>query len=162
MTAPVSETKEFDEAVDAAFDLVKRILDSLKAESPGGKKITLEELLHTVTDGQVRQSIMDMWNSVQELLRGGKFDIFELLSQAGEAIMDLVGVMAAAFSDGRLTPDEILNGVTDGHIHEGIQKAIDGAEKIPDELTGLSPLKMVRVFSRILQRLRELREAMPA
>lgn len=161
MTAP-SSTKEFDEAADAAFDLVKRVMDSLKEESPGGKKITLEEILHTVTDGQVRQSLMDLWNSVQSLLRGGKFDLFDLLAQAGEAVMDFVGVLASAFADGRLTPDEIVNGVTDGHIRDGLLKAIEGAEKIPGELTGLNPLAMVRVFSRVLQRLRELREAVPA
>lgn len=157
MSGP-SKTKEFDEALTAVFDLAERVMASLKGDSPGGKKITLDEFLHTVTDGQVRQSLMDFWNAIESLMKGGKFDLFELLTNAGEAIMDLVGVIQDALSDGRLTPDEIVNGVTDGHIREGITAAIEGAEKIPGELTGLSPLEMVRIFQKVLTRLRGMKE----
>lgn len=159
---PPSETKEFDEAVNGFFGVAEKILESLQPGSKGGKKITLDELLHSVTDGQVRQSIQEFWDAIQKLLKGGKLDVFDLLTTAGEAIMDLVGTMVDAFADGRLSPDEIVNGVTDGHIRDELLAAIEGIERVPAELTALSPLKMVRQFQRITSRLQQLREKMPA
>lgn len=154
--------KELDEALDAGWDVAGRIVDGLSSASPGGKQLTLDELLHTVTDGQVRQSLSEMYDSILTMVTSGKKpDLFEMLAKVGEAVTGMVGVFSEALSDGRLTPNEIVNGVTDGHIREGLQRAIDGAEKIPAELSKLGPLGVIMLAKKNLGRLRELKKKLP-
>lgn len=152
MTAPAG-TRELDEAIDYLFDAAIKIKNALAETSPGGKTVTLDELLSTVSDGAVRESISNMWDAIEAITRGGKVDIFDLIPKATDVVLDLLGTLRDALADRRVTLDEILSGVTDGGIRADLQRAIEGIEKVPAELQGLDMWKMIALVQKIAAKL---------
>jgi hypothetical protein len=152
MTAP-SATKELDEALDAGFDFAIRIKKALSASSPGGKTVTIDELMDTVSDGAVRESIEDFWNSIAAIVAGKRPEIGELARTIIGATLDLLGTLRDALADGKVTADELLHGITDGNIRDELKRAIDGLDKIPAELQGMDMWKMIGLVQRISAKL---------
>jgi hypothetical protein len=152
MTAP-SATKELDEAIDAGFDLAIRIKKALSESSPGGKTVTLDELMDTVSDGAVRESIEDFWNAITAIVAGQRPEAGELARTIIGATMDLLGTLRDALADNKVTADELLHGITDGNIREELKRAIDGLDKIPGELQGMDMWKMIALVQKISAKL---------
>lgn len=155
MTA-ASGTQELDQVIDYLFGAVIRIKDSRAAGSPGGKSITLDELLSTVSDGAVRESFSNLWDAIEAIVKGGKVDIFDLIPKATDAVLDLLGTLRDALADKRVTIEEILSGITDGGIREDLRRALEGIEKIPAEIQGLDMWKMIGLVQKIAAKLPQL------
>lgn len=155
MTKP-SSTKELDEALDAAFDLAIAIKKSMAPGGPGGKQITLDEILSTVTDGSLKESVVALVDAIEGLIRGERLDLFALIPTVTDALLDFMGTLRDALADRRVSPDEILHSVTTGDVRPELKKAIEGAAKIPDELSGLDMWKMMSLMQRVAGRLPEL------
>ena len=152
MTAP-SSTPELDQVIDAGLDFAIRIKNMLSATSPGGKTVTLDELLDTVSDGNVRESIAQLWDVVSEIVRNPDADKFQLIGPVIEAIRDFLGTIRDALADRRVTLDELLHGVTDGEIRQSLKDAIEGLDKIGTELKGLDMWKLFGLVQKIAAKL---------
>lgn len=148
MTAP-APASILNAAVEALFGAAIKIKRSLDPDSPGGSSITLNELLDTVSDGAVRESIQAVWDSIHSLVRGERVDVFDLITKVANALLDLLGTLRDALADGRITPDEILHGITDGGIRTDLKVVLDNIGKLPAELQGLDMWKMIALFQRI-------------
>lgn len=157
MTAP-SGIDETIEVLDAGFATAIRLKNMLTAGSPGGKQATLDELLSTVTDGEMKDSIRNLVDAVEKIVKGSKVDLFELIPVVVQAILDFLTTLKAALEDKRIAPEEILHGVTDGDLRPELSKAIEGIDKIPAELKGMDMMKMFAIFQRITQYLPKLTE----
>ena len=155
MTAP-GGTPELNEAIDAGFDVALRIKKAMAADSAGGKQVTLDEMLHSVSDGDVRASMQKLVNAIESIVRGERPDIFDLIPTVVEAILEFLGVLRDALADKRITPDEILAGVSTQGLRPVLQKAIDGLDKIPGEMSGMDMWKMMGLVQRVTARLPEL------
>lgn len=150
---PASSTKNLDEAVDYLFDAAIKIKRSSAADSPGGATITLDELLSTISDGAVKESISNMWETIGQLTRGDQISPVELVKQAVNVLLDLLGTLRDALADGRITKDEVLHGITDGGIRKDLSNALDGIGDIPAELQGLDMWRMIALVQRIMTKL---------
>lgn len=155
MTAP-SATKELDEALDAGMKVALRIKQAMAENSENGKQVTLEEMLHTVSDGDVRASIQKLVDAIEGIVHGEKVDIFDLIPTVVEAILEFLGTLRDALADKRVTPDEILNGVSTQGLRPELQRAIDGLDKIPGELQGMDMWKMIALVQKIAAYLPQL------
>lgn len=156
MTTAVSPTKEFDEATDAVLNLALRAKKMFAETGPGGKNATLDEIVGTISDGKIKAVFTDLLDSVLDIVHGGHVDVMGTLKKVSDAVLELVGSLQEALRDGKVTPDEIVRGVTDSGIRADLLLAIEGADKIPDELSGLSPWMMIGTLQRIMARLPEL------
>lgn len=152
MTAPAG-TKELDEAIDYLFGAAIKIKNAVAEGSPGGKAVTLDELLSTVSDGAVKESIGNMWDAIEQITRGGRVDIFDLIPKATEVVLDLLGTLRDALADKRVTIDEILSGISDKGISDELRRALEGIEKVPAELSGLDMWKMIALVQKIAAKL---------
>jgi hypothetical protein len=149
-----SPTKELDEALDAGFDFAIRIKRALSASGPGGTTVTLDELMSTVTDGAVKESIREFWDAITAITAGERPEVAELARTVIGAVMDLLGTVRDALADdGRVTADELLHGITDGGIRDELSRAIEGLDKIPGELQGMDMWKMIALVQRISAKL---------
>lgn len=155
MTTP-SSTKELDEALDAGFDFAIRIRKALAEGGPGGKTVTLDELMDTVSDGAVKESIREFWDAIAAIIGGERPNAGELARTVIGATMDLLGTVRDALADGRVTADELLHGITDGNIREELKRAIEGLDRIPSELQGMDMWKMIALVQRISAKLPQL------
>ena len=144
MTA-ASGTQELDQVIDYLFDSTIKIKNARAEGSPGGKSITLDELLSTVSDGAVRESFSNLWDAIEAIVKGGKVDVFDLIPKATDAVLDLLGTLRDALADSRVTVEEILSGITDKGIREDLRRALEGIEKIPAELQGLDKIGRAHV-----------------
>ena len=146
-TAP-SATPELDEVIDATFALVIRLKTAVAEESPGGSRMTLDELLTSVTDGRVRTSIQSLISVIEDLVQGGRPDALQLIETVITAVLEFIGHLREAISDGFQVSD-LLAGVTDGDLREDLRRAFDGIEKIQLELTGLNMWVMFALVQRV-------------
>lgn len=150
-----SAIKDLDAALDAALDLAIRIRRSLSDASPGGKKITIDELLDGVTDGKLTKSLRDLVDAVEATIAGHGPGVWELLPKVGAAAMELMGHLRDALADGRITLDDIVQGVSDGHVREGLANAVAAAQRLPSELDQLSPWALIGTIQRVIGRLHD-------
>lgn len=152
MTAPAGLTETI-EALDGGMEVAVRLRHAIAETGPGGKKVTLDEMLHTVSDGEVKDTIRNLYAAVEQLIqnRGGNFSaILDLIPTLVEAVLDFLQTLRVALQDRRVTPDEILAGVSTKGMRPALQKAIDGADKIPAELKGLDFGKMMQLMNRVM------------
>lgn len=149
VTGMSTPTREFNEAIDGLFGLILRIKEARADTGPGGTRITLDELVYTVTDGAVKESIQTLWNMIERVVQGDRVSPLDLIQEVAEAGLDLLGTLRDALADGRVTAQEILAGVTDGPIREELGRAIDGVEKVPAELQDLDMWKMIALVQKI-------------
>lgn len=152
MTAPVG-TKELDEAIDYLFDAAIKIKNARATGSPGGTTITLDELLSTVSDGAVKESIRNLWDAIEQITHGGGVDIFDLIPKVTEVLLDLLGTLRDALADKRVTIDEILSGISDQGISDELRRALEGIEKVPAELQGLDMWKIIALAQKVAAKL---------
>lgn len=146
-------TPELDQAIDYLFNAAIKIKNALVETSPGGKAVTLDELLSTISDGAVKESISSMWDAIEQIAHGGKVDIFDLIPKATEVVLDLLGTLRDALADKRVTVDEILSGISDQGISDELRRALEGIEKVPAELSGLDMWKMIALVQKIAAKL---------
>jgi len=149
MTAAPATVSVLNSAVDALFSTAVRIKRALDPASPGGSSITLEELLDTVSDGKVRESIQVAWDAIAGLIHGDPENVFDLITKVASALLDMLGTLRDALADGHVTADEILHGITDGDIRAELKTVLDNLSKLPAELQGLDMWKMIALFQRI-------------
>lgn len=147
MTAP-APTKELDAAIDAAFGFALSIKQAMAPGSPGGKTITLDELLHTVTDGNVRTSVQNLLNAIESIVKGGHVDVVAVFKLGVVAVLDFVTNLSAAMKGG-FNPEELLAGVTDGTVRTSLQEVIDGVGQLPAEIKGLDMWGIMGIFQRV-------------
>lgn len=146
-----SGTKELDEALDAGFGLAVSLKNAL---SDG--RVTTDEILESVTDGQVRASVRNLTSAVEAIVHGGSIDIANLAGVVIDAVTDFLGNLKSALADGRVSLDELLHTVVDGNIKEQLRVAVEGAEKIPEELSDLDFKKIMALFQKISKWIPEL------
>lgn len=137
-------TPELNEAIDGGLGLAVRMKDAL-----ADGKITLDELVQSVSNGKVRGSIEALYNSIDSLLHGGKPDWSQLLEQVASAALDFISNLSIAIKRDGFQVTDLLDGVSDGGVRTDLQKAMDGAEKIPDEISHIGMADMFALFQRV-------------
>lgn len=147
MTAP-SATPETNELIDGLFPVLISLRESISAESEAGTRVTLNELLHSVSDGRVRGTVTNLVEMIERLISGERPDILILVNGVLDALKDFIANMQKALADG-FDVSDLLYGVSDQGLRENLKKAIDGIEKVPGELKGLDMFKMFNLFQRI-------------
>jgi len=137
-------TPELNEAIDGGLGLAVRIKDAL-----ADKKLTLDELVQSVSNGRVRASISNLYNSIEALIHGAQPNWSDLLQQAMAAALDFITNLSVAIKRDGFQVTDLLEGVSDQGVRDDLQKAVDGAEKIPDEISHINMMDMFALFTRV-------------
>jgi hypothetical protein len=148
----VASTQQLEEVLDAGFSLAAAVRQATSAESPGGTRVTLNELLTSVTDDEVRGAIRDLVERIDELA-SGKGDLIALISAAASALVEFLATLKVALAGGRVTPAELLEGITQGRVRPELQKALDRIWEIPLELQTLDFGGVMRIAQIALTKL---------
>lgn len=153
MTAPATGLTETLEALDGGMEVIVRLKHAIAAASPGGKQVTLDEMLHTVSDGELKDSIKNLYAAVEKMVAAHAISfsgVLELLPVVSDAIVDFLHTLKNAIQDRHIDPNEVLEGVSTEGLRPALQKAIDGAEKIPAELKGMDFSKSMQLMNRAM------------
>lgn len=146
-----TSTKELDEALQAGFSLAVSLKNAL-----ADGKVSIDEILESVTDGKVRDSISRLINVIEAIVHGDAPELPILAGNVIDAVVDFLGHLKDALADGKVTLDEILHTVVDGDVRVELTNAIEGASKIPEELSGLDVWKIMALFQTISKWIPEL------
>ncbi|MGH3988801.1 MAG: hypothetical protein ACRDTZ_16045 [Pseudonocardiaceae bacterium] len=146
------------EALDGAMEVGVRLRRAMASSSAGGKQVTLEEILHSVSDGELRNSTKNLADIIETLVQRRQIDVFAIIPQVVEALLDWLNVLRAALQDRKLDPSELLAGVSTEGLRPALSKAIEGAEKIPGELKRLDFMVMMQLVNRVMGWLPQLLE----
>jgi len=136
--------------------VVEAMVAAMAPGSPGGTQITLDELLHSVVDGDIRDSLRRLYEAVNTIAHGGHIDIVDMVGIVSDAVVDLITTVKAGLADGRVSVDLIVSGITNGHLKEVVRKAIDGIENIPTELSGIGVIGIIMSMQKYVGRIIDL------
>lgn len=149
-------TDALEDALNAGLDFAVTLRKAIDPASAGGKTVTLDELLASVSDGKVKKSIADLVASIDALIKGGHPDIIDLVTKASAALLDVLGTLKDALASGGITADKLLHTVSDEGLKESIVKVLGELDEIPDELHSLDMWKIIGLVQKFSGRLPEL------
>lgn len=148
----ITETREM---MGGAFGFAIEVRTAMGPSSPGGTRITLDELLHTVSNGELKDSVKNLVAAIERLIEqhtisvDGVFDLIPVLSEAVKDFAITLRNIIRGGMDPQQIVNELMASVSTERLRPELQKAVDGAEKIPGELGDLDMAEMMGLFTEL-------------